>query len=690
MKIKKMYQGSIPENKIVSTYSNSQTDVYSCEYVNNIGGSGGEVDLSNYYNKTETEVLVDNKIAAIPEVDLTDYYTKEQSETMVDEKIEAIPTNDLLHYKGQVASVDDLPSGGQPNAPEVAPVLSVGELRSTQTVNSSCVSKFNELKGSYKYLIATGRNGSTSNALKRARIWFNSSSVLDGCCPLSSTSLALHFNASTSMPVYVYGTDDIDTIYYDDGTTVATTTSTTTITKPFWVKLTLNNWENGSYVVVTTTNIDFDLKLKFPPTRLGFLSQEYVTFHSTTLNTNYIEGYYVLSPIGLTVDTTGWFKYYEPTGTGEANENDCYTVGSKKDIYRYDSTSGWQLWSESEKVDLSSYYTKEETDTAIDNKIAAIPETDLSNYYNKQEAETMVDNKIDAIPDVDLSDYYTKTQTDTAIDNKIDAIPETDLSNYYNKGEVDDLIENIPSSESVAVNNDYNTSTTETYSCSYINNLSAGEGVDLSNYYTKTETDTAIDNKISAIPKTDLSNYYNKSETEDLVDNKISAIPETDLTNYYNKTETENLVNSSIEAIPETDLSSYYTKTETDTAIDNKIEAIPKTTDIVDSGSNANGNWIKYSDGTMICCGEKNLGDVACTSSWGYAYESPVIDFGSYPQTFVEKPSLTLQQSYGGTCYPETLSNSTNEKLGTTWMWRPKSDTCREVIYSFIAIGKWK
>lgn len=36
MKIKKMYQGTAPENKILNTQSNSQTDVYSCDYVNKL------------------------------------------------------------------------------------------------------------------------------------------------------------------------------------------------------------------------------------------------------------------------------------------------------------------------------------------------------------------------------------------------------------------------------------------------------------------------------------------------------------------------------------------------------------------------------------------------------------------------------------------------------------------------------
>ena len=36
MKIKKIFQGSIPENKILNSHSTSQTDTYSCEKINEI------------------------------------------------------------------------------------------------------------------------------------------------------------------------------------------------------------------------------------------------------------------------------------------------------------------------------------------------------------------------------------------------------------------------------------------------------------------------------------------------------------------------------------------------------------------------------------------------------------------------------------------------------------------------------
>jgi cytochrome oxidase Cu insertion factor (SCO1/SenC/PrrC family) len=67
---------------------------------------------------------------------------------------------------------------------------------------------------------------------------------------------------------------------------------------------------------------------------------------------------------------------------------------------------------------------------------------------------------------------------------------------------------------------------------------------DLSNYYTKTEVDTAIENV-----EVDLTGYA----TEEFVNTAISNIdfPETDLTNYYTKTETDTAIESAKEELSE-------------------------------------------------------------------------------------------------------------------------------------------
>ena len=66
MKIKKIYQGSIPANKILNARSTSQTDTYSCEYLNDleltseITFTKNEADNKYYHDiyATENEVQI--------------------------------------------------------------------------------------------------------------------------------------------------------------------------------------------------------------------------------------------------------------------------------------------------------------------------------------------------------------------------------------------------------------------------------------------------------------------------------------------------------------------------------------------------------------------------------------------------------------------------------------------------------
>ena len=47
MKIRKKYQGVVPSNKVLNIESTSQTDTYSCDYINNMsfpGGGGSNID----------------------------------------------------------------------------------------------------------------------------------------------------------------------------------------------------------------------------------------------------------------------------------------------------------------------------------------------------------------------------------------------------------------------------------------------------------------------------------------------------------------------------------------------------------------------------------------------------------------------------------------------------------------------
>ena len=169
-------------------------------------------------------------------------------------------------------------------------------------------------------------------------------------------------------------------------------------------------------------------------------------------------------------------------------------------------------------VDLSDYVTKSELQAKLD---ALHINIDLSSYATKEELTQ-------AINSIDLSSYAKKTDipdvsgyltsipeeyvTDTELNAKGYLTSHQDLSAYALKTE----IPTVPSLDGYA--------TTE-YVDNAIANVPSGGNVDLSNYYTKAETDalipsteglatkTYVDNAVSNIPTTDLSNYYTKAET---------------------------------------------------------------------------------------------------------------------------------------------------------------------------------
>lgn len=74
-----------------------------------------------------------------------------------------------------------------------------------------------------------------------------------------------------------------------------------------------------------------------------------------------------------------------------------------------------------------------------------------------------------------------------------------------------------------------------------------------------TATQDALDGKVD---NSELDNYYTKSEVDSALDNKA------DKSDTYTKTETDNLLSA------KADSSSVYTKTETDTALDNKVDKV--------------------------------------------------------------------------------------------------------------------
>ena len=113
--------------------------------------------------------------------------------------------------------------------------------------------------------------------------------------------------------------------------------------------------------------------------------------------------------------------------------------------------------------------------------------------------------------------------------------------------------------------------------------------------------------------------------------------------------------------------------------------------DIIESGSNTNGSYTKYSNGTMICYKTVTQNNVSF-SAWGSWYESAQIDLGSFPQSFKTGtvPIITAQsKNSGGAVANGGILNATASSCGYTRVYRPNDPGAIPITIDIIAIGEW-
>lgn len=123
----------------------------------------------------------------------------------------------------------------------------------------------------------------------------------------------------------------------------------------------------------------------------------------------------------------------------------------------------------------------------------------------------------------------------------------------------------------------------------------------------------------------------------------------------------------------------------------NKDNLVGAINSVVESGSNTNGNYVKYADGTMICT-KKIVTQQQINVAFGNLYEtSNTVNFGNYAMPFKSVPDTILATSLGRSCLLEGIQDYSNTSFGRTWLMRPSADaSVNEYIISLLAIGKWK
>ena len=113
---------------------------------------------------------------------------------------------------------------------------------------------------------------------------------------------------------------------------------------------------------------------------------------------------------------------------------------------------------------------------------------------------------------------------------------------------------------------------------------------------------------------------------------------------------------------------------------------------IVESGSNANGDYIKYSDGRMICY-KTVTGTVQITEQYyGYFYHTPdgkYFNLGDYAMPFIERPICNITFRGGNAQWIAAIQNQSATHAGDLHILSVTSKTAG-AYYDVIAIGRWK
>lgn len=110
---------------------------------------------------------------------------------------------------------------------------------------------------------------------------------------------------------------------------------------------------------------------------------------------------------------------------------------------------------------------------------------------------------------------------------------------------------------------------------------------------------------------------------------------------------------------------------------------------IIESGSNDNGSWIKYSDGTMICYKSTGEIDMNITTSWGSLYEGN-LSLGNFPAEFIETPTISVTPFGSGMLIEQGGFHASETSWGVLTCVRPNSVENVKARFHLIAIGKWK
>lgn len=110
----------------------------------------------------------------------------------------------------------------------------------------------------------------------------------------------------------------------------------------------------------------------------------------------------------------------------------------------------------------------------------------------------------------------------------------------------------------------------------------------------------------------------------------------------------------------------------------------------IESGTNANGDWLRFDDGTQICYGEKTFTmPVSTTTGSVFGFGSGNYQTTVFAKPFVGKPFVTIRLEIGECLGVANRTVTSSEATWRAYFWsNPAGGTIKNVAY--YAVGRWK
>lgn len=183
-------------------------------------------------------------------------------------------------------------------------------------------------------------------------------------------------------------------------------------------------------------------------------------------------------------------------------------------------------------------------------------------------------------------------------------------------------------------------------------------------------------------------NAQNLNLLQDNVEDAIDSITidlddevSTSSTNGIENQAITNYVNDIADTIPS--VNTTTTSSNTDTYSCNYIN------NIIESGSNANGNYVKYADGTMVCYGTKS-GTGTLADYWTTFKKIEGITT-TFPVAFVSTPSITISSisAQSNNIFSVGIDASSSSSFNALIL-KPSGSSNQNYAFGWIAVGRWK